>query len=96
MAVAQLVGDQKVSQVAVALCAARSTVYRWACWIREGGIEALCEVRPGRAARTVGDTLVVGWNRCSSLEYLCSQVSQFLDVVQPFPGSEHGLAKLAR
>ncbi len=60
LAIGQLARGQRVSQVAEALCAARSTVYSWACWFREGGIEFLCEERRRSAGRTVSDTLVGG------------------------------------
>ena len=58
LAIGQLARGQPVSQVAEALCAARSTVYSWARWFREGGIEALCQERRGSAPRTVSDELV--------------------------------------
>ena len=41
LAIGRLARGQPVSQVAEALRAARSTVYSWARWFREGGIEAL-------------------------------------------------------
>ncbi len=58
LAIGQLARGQRVSQVAEALCAARSTVYSWAGWFREGGIDTLCEERRGSAPRTVSEDLV--------------------------------------
>jgi transposase len=53
LAVSQLARGQTPSEVAAAVCAVRSTIYQWARWFREGGIEALCEERRGSARRTL-------------------------------------------
>jgi transposase len=58
LAVSQLARGRAVSQVAESLCAARSTIYQWASWFREGGIDALCEERRGSARRTVTEAVV--------------------------------------
>lgn len=53
MAVSQLAHGRTPTEVAAAVCAMRSTVYQWARWFREGGIQALCEERRGSARRTL-------------------------------------------
>lgn len=58
LAISQLARGRQVSQVAEALCAARSTIYGWARWFRDGGIEALFEERRGSAPRTVSGELL--------------------------------------
>ena len=58
LAVAQLARGRGVGQEAEALSAARSTVYLWARWFREGGIDALLEERRGSARRTVTEKVL--------------------------------------
>ena len=58
LAVAQLARGRGVGQVAEALSAARSTVYQWARWFREGGIDALLEERRGSERRTVTEKVL--------------------------------------
>ena len=40
-AILNLMQDTTVSETAERLCTARSTVYRWADWYNDGGVEAL-------------------------------------------------------
>ena len=82
LAIGQLARGQKVSQVAEALCAARWTVYSWAGWFREGGIDALCEERRGSAPRTVSEDLV------SELESLLDTTPQSLGYLRSRWSSE--------
>ena len=58
LAVVQLARGRGVGQVAEALSAARSTVYLWARWFREGGIDALLEERRGSERRTVTEKVL--------------------------------------
>jgi transposase len=53
-----LMNGASVSEVALRLAAARSTVYRWVSWYQRGGLEALRSARRGRLHWTVTDALV--------------------------------------
>ena len=53
-----LARGQAVLQVAEALCAARSTIYQWAGWFRDGSIGALCQERRGRERRTLTEDVL--------------------------------------
>lgn len=41
LTIVQLARGQQVSKEAKALCTARSAIYRWAHWFRDGGIQVL-------------------------------------------------------
>lgn len=58
LVVLQLARGHTVAQVAEAQCAARSTMYQWARWLCEGGIEALCEERRGSARRSLTEPVL--------------------------------------
>ena len=58
LGVRRLMEGFPVSEVASALAAARSAVYRWAAWYREYGIEGLFSEVRGRPRCTVNDALV--------------------------------------
>lgn len=58
LAISQLARGRSVSQVSEALCAARSTVYAWASWFRDGGIDALCQERRGSIRRTLTEQVI--------------------------------------
>ena len=58
LAIAQLVRGHTVTPVADAVCAARSAVYLWARWFRDGGIEALQAEHRGSGRRTLTDSMV--------------------------------------
>jgi len=62
-AVLNLMDGASVGRVARRLAAARSTVYRWAAWYNEGGIEALRSMPRGRPATTVTTELVDALHR---------------------------------
>ena len=46
-----------------------------------------------RLWRALHDTVTRN-HRCNTMRELCQNVSRFFDVVQPFPGSGHGVAQL--
>ncbi len=58
LALTQLLRGRSVAQVADAVCAARSTVYQWAQWFRDGGIAALEAERRGSERRTMTAAMV--------------------------------------
>jgi len=58
LAISWLMRGRSVTEVADALMAARSSVYRWVSWFEAGGIEGLIRGRGGRSVRTVNESLL--------------------------------------
>ena len=82
LVVSQLARGHTVVRVAEAQCAARSTVYQWARWFREGGIDALCEERRGSDRRTLTEPVL------AELEVLLESTPQALGYLRSRWSSE--------